>query len=661
MSPEPLQRPKRPTPPVTRPKNNQPQSKKAQPPRRDGGSKKPPGGKNRSGGNNGGGNSSPESPWIMGNPNPHTSASFVEYLRWMRSLGGNYDDDTKVQIMQLAKSKADYRKRLDTLTERTKLIAGKENCFEVVCPWRIRVGGHRGPESILLPAFDATGMPYIPSSTLRGVARTQAIREKMREKNISWEDAEQFIASYFGSLEDENTNNRMGKVTFLDAYPLTSKTGGLEMDIATSIWNWNDNSIEYKEPNPNVFFSLKEAKFLIGLRLSSNCQDTKFLNDVRKWLIKGLSQGVGSQVNTGYGELRESSTRKNKEREFFRMRFNIEGQLIHGHKEFNDVNQPYLKDRDRGNYKTDRKGNLKPSSKAIPEVRPTAFKSTLRYWFRAFSLGVLQPNIVREWEGKLFGAIEPSPSLGWVKVNIEAGKLVQKEPKRERDPAGEQEGIITLSYGINLPSDRNSSIASLCQTLMWLMFNLGGVGQGSRRPCYSRQNRQPRAFPPYHRGCTFYLDADLETPNSYWYAPESTKQFQKILKRRIREFHSVLEAIIPNINLEKKIESPLSFGTPTTSKWYEAIDFNARIIVCSGRERNQKSYALATLHDRQFKNGDRYDGNLCGETGKPSPVWVADLGDYQVVTVFGANKSPRSDFLELLEEKADEYYQVFPF
>jgi CRISPR-associated protein Cmr6 len=56
-----------------------------------------------------------------------------------------------------------------------------------------------------------------------------------------------------------------------------------------------------------------------------------------------------------------------------------------------------------------------------------------------------------------------------------------------------------------------------------------------------------------------------------------------------------------------------------------------------------------------------YDSNLCGQTNKPSPVWIADLEDYQIVTVFGATVNPRSKYLQNLRQRSQQYYQIFPF
>jgi CRISPR-associated protein Cmr6 len=100
-------------------------------------------------------------------------------------------------------------------------------------------------------------------------------------------------------------------------------------------------------------------------------------------------------------------------------------------------------------------------------------------------------------------------------------------------------------------------------------------------------------------------------------------------------------------------------GIVRNNQWTEAIDANCRIIVCSGNENFGKPYALSVLHSEELKFNGNYDGNLCGKVGrevKPSPIWITDLGDYQVVTVFGANADPRQKYLETLQNKV----QIFP-
>ncbi|AFY51322.1 uncharacterized protein predicted to be involved in DNA repair (RAMP superfamily) (plasmid) [Nostoc sp. PCC 7524] len=602
------------------------------------------GGGNRGNGNN---NQPPiPSPWLNPEnpPQPHSEASFVEYLRWMRSPDSHYKDPTKVQILQMAEQGAKYSKRLQELTKRTELIA--QNSFRVQCPWRIRVGGHRGPESILLPAFDALGIPYIPSSTLRGVARTQAIREIMAQKNIEWKDAEKQIAPWFGSLDAKNPSDRSGKVVFLDAYPLANQNQNvLAVDMANNIWQWENNSPKYS-PNPNPFLNLEKPMFIIGLRLANGYQNQQILEQVKHWLIRGLQAGVGSQINTGYGQLNPAGKVTPKS-EFFRIDFIVEGQLIHGHQKFKNVNQPYQKDKE-GKLRTDNKGNLKPDTINHAEVRPVAFKSMLRYWFRTFALGVLEPETVQYWENQIFGGINPSKEYGWLMVRVLEGKTIRDNSLNRDDDFGEQSGILTLNYSPGTPNNQKDNFQKLITNLTWLMFHLGGIGQGARRPCYSRRNRQ---YAPWWRGSNLIADSQ----DSFWELPENTQKFQRLFRQRIEAFYQAIQGLGINFNYRQT----RNCGLVSNHQWTEAIDANCRIIVCSGKEVLGKPYALAVLHSKELKFNDNYDGNLCGKVGrevKPSPVWIADLGDYQVVTVFGASENPRRNYLEKLQNKL----QIFP-
>ena len=603
------------------------------------------------GGGHGGGNQPPiPSPWLNpeNEPQPHPEASFIEYLRWMRSPNHDYKDPTKVQILQMAEQGSKYSQRLQQLTKRTELIAQKS--FKVQCPWRIRVGGHRGPESILLPAFDALGIPYIPSSTLRGVARTQAIREIMAKNNIEWQEAEKQIALYFGSLETQDKANQAGKVVFLDAYPLPNQNQNvLAVDMANNIWQWDNNTPKYS-PNPNPFFSLEKPMFLIGLRLASNCQDNDILEKVKQWLIKGLQAGVGSQINTGYGQLNPAG-KLEKNHEFFRVEFVIEGQLIHGRQRFRNVNQPYQRG-DDGRFRTDNNGKLRTDNIATSEVRPVAFKSMLRYWFKTFALGILEPAQVQEWEAKIFGGITPpNQKFGWLMVRVLEGKTIRDNAASRNDNFGEQSGILTLNYSPEIPQSQKQNLEKLIKNLTWLMFHLGGIGQGARRPLYSRKDRNPPR-PPWYRGCNLITESD----DIFWTLPDNTKQFQELFKTKIRNFYEALQTLGVNFNSRQL----RTCGIVRNNQWTEAIDANCRIFVCSGDETFGKSYALSVLHSDELKFHNNYDGNLCGKTQGnqviPSPVWIADLGNYQVVTVFGANENPRRKYLETLQNKV----QIFP-
>jgi CRISPR-associated protein Cmr6 len=601
------------------------------------------GGSGGNGGSGGGGNNGEPSPWLMGETPQKIdpSASFVEYLRWMRSLDQGHKDGTKLQILQLSEDRADYSKRLSKLTERTKRIAGEGNYFQVQCPWRIRVGGHRGPESILLPAFDALGMPFIPASTLRGVARAEALRQLGND--------EKKVEKYFGSL-DAKESDRMSKIVFLDAYPVPSrddKSGGLTVDMANNIWKWKDGRLEY-EPNPNPFLSLREPIFLIGIKAASTVKDDakkSLIDNVMGWLTAGLKNGAGSQVNSGYGALLRAGESDRSSREFIRVEFGLEGQLIHGRQKFTQWQW------------NDRRNEYQMRGQAEAEVRPISFKSMLRYWFRAFALGIISADQVKEWEGKLFGSLEIKGS-GWVQVRILEGEVVQKEPRSNiqgrDDKCGEQAGVLTLSHSMEPDAQKPLSVEKLFKSLTWLMFNLGGIGQGARRPCYSRKTRD-RA--PWYRGSTFFIDSK----DTFWESPDELKDLKKLYQSRIKDFIDALKDL--NQSGRNTPDAPMAISG---DRWREAIDTNCRIVLCGGKEDYGKPYALAVLHSQELKVSDRrgektYDGNLCGVVGrevKPSPVWIADLGDYQIVTVFGATQDPRKGFVKKLQEQGA--IQIFP-
>jgi CRISPR-associated protein Cmr6 len=486
-------------------------------------------------------------------------------------------------------------------------------------------------------------MPFIPSSTLRGVARAEALRQLNND--------EKEVEKFFGSL-DAKDSDRMGKIVFLDAYPVASrddKSGGLTVDMANNIWTWNGDRLDYA-PNPNPFLSLQEPIFLIGIRAASTVADAAkkaLIDKVMGWLTAGLKNGAGSQVNSGYGALIKAGESDRSTREFVRVEFGLEGQLIHGRQKFTQWQW------------NDRRSEYQMRGQAEAEVRPIAFKSMLRYWFRAFALGLIPANQVnnqvKEWEGKLFGSLGIEGS-GWVQVRILEGAVVQKEPRPNiqgrDDKCGEQAGILTLSHSIEPNAQNPENVEKLFRSLTWLMFNLGGIGQGARRPCYSRKTRD-RA--PWYRGSTFFIDSK----DDFWQSPDGLKDLQNLYQSRIKDFADALRSL--NQSGRNTPDAPAAISG---DRWREAVDANCRIVLCGGKEDYGKPYALAVLHSSEMKTEQKiYNPNLCGVVGKvvkPSPVWIADLGDYQVVTVFGATQEPRKHYLDTLKKKASEFAVIYP-
>jgi len=604
------------------------------------------------------------SPWLNhpnnSNIEPSNSASFVEYLRWMRVKlvdsipdSGTINSGTILELFKLFEDN-DFSSTLTRLTERTKKLA--EDWFQAECPWRIRVGGTKGPESMLLPAFDALGMPYIPSSTLKGIARAMAVKDATM--------TESKLKEIFGDINPESS---MGQVIFLDAYPLPGerKQGGLMPDMANSIWKWEDKAPPEYNTNPNICISLKEPTFVIGLRRCLGCSDDT-LQQVKIWLINGLSQGIGARVNSGYGTLKatgEAGSKTTKLKPILSIPFELEGQLIHGRQRFNGW------ERNQNDTK------YKPPGIAESEVRAIAFRSMLRYWFRALALGVLKSKSVRDLELEIFGGIEPNPTTGLFRLEVIAGNVDNEITQRS---AGSLSGTLIIrssSHQLSILSQfsqlenltlderqeriehKRRNLGNLLRTLTWLMFHLGGVGQGARRPCYKRSGSNP----PW-RGSTFISCSENDI---FWQLPNDLTNFHRLFQQRLEEFYTALKHF-SRIRIDP---SNLKL-VATQQDWAEAVDLNCRIVVCQGKGSGEqgKGHALSILHSTPLKDNGEYDRQLCGgiNPGKPSPVWIREIKDTQenyfhVVTVFGVTSGKREKFVKELEKKSRfGYFQIWP-
>lgn len=603
-------------------------------------------------------------------PDPCEAASVREYLRWMRIKRDEADPQQDLQQVKLCnngemldlldiwESNADYGADLDRWKRRTRRLA--EVMFEVEAPWRIRVGGQRGPESMLLPALDAQGLPYLPSTTLKGVARAVA------ERDSSVDSAA--IQRIFGVLEPEALT---GSVVFLDAYPLAlpqemkpeidddddeqvDEIQGLVPDMANSLWTWGEGGPVYRA-NPNVFLSLRQVRFLIGLRRGHR-GTTEQVEQVKRWLVQGLQQGVGSRVNSGYGVLRpvKPSDRvvlPGYLKPWVRVQFMLRGQLSHGRQYFGKWqerrNNPDL---------------WNPPGKSQVELRPTAFRSLLRYWFRVLALGKLPMAVVQRAELEIFGGIEPDPTWGLVQVLLENPVIHWDNASSKDEEAGKATGVLVVRPGREVAMGQGKVLRQLLRSLVWLMGHLGGVGKGARRPCYSRKNRS-KPQPPYWRGTTLSLEAAVsrkakqlspkqqkqkKQEEEFWLEPVELAEFQVVFQEHLEVFYGALGEFVGQSDLADR--GCIEQEVPQGQRFVEALDARGRIFVVSGEYSKDKPPALALLHKLAQQNG-KYNRDLCGSTSVPSPIWVARVADrFDVVTVFGASQTDRARFVAQLQD-----------
>ncbi|MFM6255808.1 MAG: type III-B CRISPR module RAMP protein Cmr6, partial [Dolichospermum sp.] len=99
---------------------------------------------------------------------------------------------------------------------------------------------------------------------------------------------------------------------------------------------------------------------------------------------------------------------------------------------------------------------------------------------------------------------------------------------------------------------------------------------------------------------------------------KTPKEFQQLFQQRLEAFYQGLQALGVNFNYRQL----RSCGTVNSFTWFEALDINAKIIVVSNKDDDNKGYALETLHEYFHKlETPNYSEakNLCGGVNKDNP------------------------------------------
>lgn len=492
------------------------------------------------------------------------------------------------------------------LTAKTNLIATE--VLTVEFPWRVRVGGTRGFEEILLPVLHPVyGVPYVPASSIKGAVRAWARQNKQSE-----------IDRLLGKLDEG-----IGCVQFLDAFPTEPC---LSVDMANPHWHWDNNlGIKYK-PEPHPLLSMEQPKLAIGLALTSRSNNSNDVQIVKEWLKQTLAaSGIGSRVSSGYGRTAQIP------------RSSINSVLINSYK-FDLWTA--------GMY-----GAIPPSQQngytGIPEFRPTAVRGMLRYWFRAVALGLYAPTECKTLEAELFGAIEPSTTVGRIRITVDW----EEQQTGDRDRPFHYSGIIYLEA-------QKQNQLTLIEKILQLSSHLGGIGRGSRRPLHWNH--------PYPglRGCYWQLDANQ--------LPCQQEDWQNFMQ----------EVIIAFLAVKSVTKNPATCppGKPGDRN-QDVLNAQSRIylVPCSdllhprlvqdwstqGVEVEVRGKSLKLLYQPQYKGVNKQNQgnpNVGGRiaqrrnnesTSTPSYVAIQsnfpkDKMAYQAVTIFGVDCSDRVAFANAL-------------
>ncbi|MEA5503679.1 RAMP superfamily CRISPR-associated protein [Halotia wernerae UHCC 0503] len=490
------------------------------------------------------------------------------------------------------------------LNDRTKTLADKT--LTVQFPWLLRVGGVRGFRELLLPVLHPVyGIPYIPASSLKGVTLAWA-RDNNNESDIK---------RLLGYLDGKEAS--LGHVQFLDAFPTQPC---LSLDIANPQWKWQGHEIKYGT-EPHTLLSLNQPALVIGIvRTKLGCIED--VETVKSWLKQALNQkGLGSRVSTGYGRPSFQSYLPNQSR-------NYEFQLW-----------------TQGMYGAD-------IQKA--EFRPTALRGMLRYWFRAFALGIYDPSTSKKFEEDLFGTIETQAKEGSIRIGVRWEEIKKAEQKTDDLPTYVYRGKIFLESEIQ-------KHLLLVKKILQISSYLGGIGRGARRPLHKFQD------PDKHnrlRGCYWeILNFELSCNKDNW-------------EQYLQSLYAAFQTVKSSSEQSLRASHP---GYPK-SRNQDVLDKNTKIYlvpclnpnmihpqkISNWRQKGDKLEVIGKgLHKlyssddfkgkRKVKNEERGNPHVGGELGTPSYVTIKSNfpnkeNPYQVVTIFGADHEARNKFAQALEK-----------
>jgi CRISPR-associated protein Cmr6 len=133
------------------------------------------------------------------------------------------------------------------------------------------------------------GVPYIPGSSIKGVARDWAVLEEGGETAI--------VSEIFGHRDEGS-----GSVAFLDALPLRP----VELHAEVMTPHHGRGPEDWHEPNPIPFIAVAPGQtFLFAVVACGSSGNAASTKTALQWLQSAvIERGIGAKTATGYGRFR---------------------------------------------------------------------------------------------------------------------------------------------------------------------------------------------------------------------------------------------------------------------------------------------------------------------------------------------------------------------
>jgi len=184
------------------------------------------------------------------------------------------------------------------------LLAGqKAITFEASPQWRLIVGlGRKGPLEVGFTFHRLYGIPIIPGSSLKGIARAYA--SLVLEKD---EDDPDFRTIFGCGPYPERKEGQAGQAVFFDAVPV--KMPQLKLDVINPhfprYYQGDEAPSDWQNPVPIYFLTVSQGTcflFGVGWRGKLVKEAARLRDMAAEWLKEGLGElGAGAKTSAGYG------------------------------------------------------------------------------------------------------------------------------------------------------------------------------------------------------------------------------------------------------------------------------------------------------------------------------------------------------------------------
>ncbi|MFW5916583.1 MAG: type III-B CRISPR module RAMP protein Cmr6 [Bacteroidota bacterium] len=195
--------------------------------------------------------------------------------------------------------------------------------FTMKPQWRLVIGlGNESVYETAITLHHIYGIPYIPTTAIKGVFRSWVIQEYFDSDEEKAMKRSKSFCDIFGCTENSvHKETQQGNVIFLDAFPDSFSKDNLQPDVMTphygEYYQGKKPPADYLSPNPIPFLTVSgaEFKFYFGVSKKDDFHKNEISladkkgtpsNILSQLIPKAFSEhGIGAKTAVGYGYFKE--------------------------------------------------------------------------------------------------------------------------------------------------------------------------------------------------------------------------------------------------------------------------------------------------------------------------------------------------------------------